>query len=142
MAQPEICELAKQMWEVYSSSIPSQLKEGQWHLPFLNENDILDALNSQEDVEESVQKLIKRSVARCARVSYLNHDGTNATESQDLQLYDRLLGSQPVHASPAEHQAQAVWDPTYKSGNFRGWCQYRQTIIGQNITEFTGPTNS
>jgi hypothetical protein len=88
---------------------------------------------------------IKRSVARCARVSYLNHEGKKSTIEEDLQLYNRLLGGVPIHASPAEHQAQALarWDeginrPTafQRSGNLQGWYQYRKTLENENVTSF------
>ncbi len=87
--------------------------------------------------QKGIDCAIKRSVARCARVSYLNHDGTESTPEQDYQLYDRLLGSSPIHASPAEHQAKAVSDPFARSGNFRGWIQYRKTLENENIVKFT-----
>ena len=83
---------------------------------------------------------VKRSVAKCARVSYKNHDGTDSTVEQDLALYDRLLGQLPIHASPAEHQAMAIDDAGERSGNFRGWIQYRKTLENENIEKFTGPS--
>lgn len=130
-AQPEIAQLAKQMWEAYTNSSPKKIKAGEWHLPFIGEN--------ENTVTEG---LIKYSVARCARVSYLNHDGSNPDPVKDLELYDRLLGSELMHASPFEHQAQALnltsgWMPW--SGNFRGWLQYRKTLLNENIKEFKGP---
>lgn len=128
-AQPEICELAKQMYNVYNNSVPDKLLYGQWHLPFVNYSHI-------ENISLSNDILIKRSVAKCARVSYLNHDGTQSTEEQDLQLYDRLLGSKPIHASPAEHQAMAIKSSDIRSGNFRGWLQYRKLLMDENIKNF------
>jgi thymidylate synthase ThyX len=128
-AQPEIEQLAKIMYHEYEKSIPKVLKENEWHLPFIDE----------EVTPENIETLIKRSVAKCARVSYLNHDGTETTESQDLILYNKLLGAQPIHASPAEHQAQATCDPLLWSGNFRGWVQYRKTLYGECVKNFNGP---
>jgi thymidylate synthase ThyX len=146
MAQPEIQELAKQMWEAYQRSTPELLTPGQWHLPFVtkeelkNHTGVLQTYGGYSTVV-AWDNLIKMSVARCARVSYNNHDGTNSTYEQDCALYDRLLGSQPIHASPAEHQAKALYvdQSTEWSGNFRGWLQYRKTLEGENITEFKGP---
>lgn len=141
MAQPEICELAKQMWVVYQTNVPENLLEGQFHLPFINHDDF--NLNTEwfaKVQEEDYSFLqVKRSVARCARVSYLNHEGKIPTIEEDLQLYDRLLGQLPIHASPAEHQARASSDPNLKSGNFRGWIQYRKTLANENIEKFNGP---
>lgn len=145
MAQPEIAELAKQMWEAYSSNKPELLKEGEWHLPFIDAQDsvdtglwMLDNLQGKAP-EEGPNLLVKRSVAKCARVSYLNHDGTRSTVEQDLELYHRLVGSAPIHASPAEHQAIALSDPNISSGNFRGWSQYRKMLSNENIEKFDGP---
>lgn len=129
-AQPEIHALADQMYDAYYSTNPERRRDGQWHLPFITEMDGI--LNPFADYE----LFIKCSVARCARVSYLNHDGTSSTVEQDLQLYERLLGSAPVHASPAEHQAMAIGDPNVRSGNFRGWIQYRKTLKDENVERF------
>lgn len=131
-AQPEIHLLSDKIKEAYEDSIPRALEAGQWHLPFVTDEDWdLDAISLGT-------LLIKRSVARCARVSYLNHDGSNTTLEQDEALYNRLLGSQPIHASPAEHQAMAVGDPNVKSGNFRGWVQYRKTLRGESGENLNG----
>lgn len=127
-AQPEICELARQMWNAYSSNKPNKLKCGEWHLPFIEED---EAFESQE-------QMIKSSVARCARVSYLNHEGKTPTHDEDAKLYERLVGSAPIHASPAEHQGQATETQHY-SGNFRGWLQYRKTLANENIKRYNGP---
>jgi thymidylate synthase ThyX len=132
MAQPEIAELAKQMWELYSSNEPEELALHQWHLPFITDEEKLACSYTNLD-------LVKMSVARCARVSYKNHDGSHPNKEADYKLYNRLLGSQPIHASPAEHQAEAVGNPSYQSGNFYGWIQYRQKLLNQDIKEFNGP---
>jgi thymidylate synthase ThyX len=140
-AQPEICQLAKQMWEIYSTNEPDELVEGEWHLPFVSftESNRMMQFGSPLTGDQKHTNLIKMSVARCARVSYLNHEGKNPTLEEDLQLYDRLLGSTPIHASPAEHQAKAeLYD--IPSGNFVGWTQYRKMLENENIVKFTGPT--
>jgi thymidylate synthase ThyX len=151
-AQPEIHALADLMYGLYFLNKPRELKEGEWHLPFVSESlqseeyhEVLSRTQSVEGFEMDVSfgwkfddTLIKRSVARCARVSYLNHDGTSTTVEQDLQLYDRLLGQIPIHASPAEHQAMAIAHPEDRSGNFRGWVQFRKTLKNENIEKFEG----
>ena len=78
------------------TSTPKKLGVGQWHLPYVN----LD-----EEINLNLEILKKISVARCARVSYRAFDGTPSPIEKDLELFDRLLVSQPLHASPAEHQA-------------------------------------
>lgn len=126
MAQPEIMALADLMYDEYQASNPNQMSIGDMHLPFV----------SNEEREELPQDdLIKMSVARCARVSYLNHEGKKPTLEEDITLYNRLVGSAPIHASPAEHQAIAMGDES-RSGNFRGWIQYRKLLLEENIEEF------
>jgi thymidylate synthase ThyX len=134
MAQPEIHALAKDMLQVYRASGPKKLKAGQWHLPFITVKD-WEEVRAEVDESEVDALLVRRSAAKCARTSFNNHDGTNTTLEQDLGLYDRLAAGIPMHASPMEHQAMAVSDPNVRSGNFRGWIQYRQGLVGQNITE-------
>lgn len=142
-AQPEICALATKMYELFSTNTPQQLKKDMWHLPFVDEEameEVRQYYNVQclQDDPNAVKLAIMRSVARCARVSYLNHDGTKTSIGDDLKLYDRLLGQIPIHASPAEHQAKALgseWE-FYSSGNFRGWIQYRKTLQHENIEKY------
>jgi thymidylate synthase ThyX len=134
-AQPEIHALADKMYDAYYSTIPVSRPAGNWHLPFISKEDWDEqAMNGYP--ENRTQEMIKRSVAKCARVSYLNHDGTKADAQQDFELYDRLLGSSPLHASPAEHQAMATGDPNVRSGNLRGWIQYRKTLKDENVENF------
>lgn len=128
-AQPEIQELAKLMWEKYSSASPKFLSEGEWHLPYVHEHEL-----SSLPIETN--KI--RSVARCARVSYKTHEGKEPSYQEDYNLFTKLVGSTPVHASPAEHQAMATGDPNIKSGNFKGWIQYRQTLPNHTAKEFSG----
>ncbi|THV36956.1 hypothetical protein FAA86_10420 [Rhizobium rosettiformans W3] len=130
-AQPEIRELASKMWNAREKSTPDRLMPGQWHLPFLR--------NAERHLD--LDDKIKISVARCARVSYLTHDKKEPQLAQDIKLYERLVGSEPLHASPAEHQAtpdklQVAEAPNLRSsysqphlhGNFVGWVQYRKTL--------------
>ena len=134
-AQPEICELATKMHNLYSANQPDILLEGEWHLPFLTKREV-EHVNQNPLIMDKDKTLIKMSVARCARVSYLTHEGKVPSLKEDLELYDRLLGKIPIHASPAEHQARALNDSNFKSGNFTGWEQYRKTLPNENITNF------
>jgi len=144
-ALPEIQLLAKEMIKAQEESTPSNLSNDQWHLPYIDRSDIeemlmtYDSSNGTDDIKEM---LIKVSVARCARVSYLTHDGKKPELSSDLKLYDRLLSSEPLHASPAEHQARpdkrmlnggpyCLWQNQDLHGNLEGWIQYRKTLKGE-----------
>lgn len=95
----------------------SEPVEREWHLPFIQDD---------ERGHEDIRDLAKVSTARCARVSYLTHEGTRS-QVKDLELFDRLCqGSGFGHWSPHEHPAHAANDPDHRSGPFVGWCQWRK----------------
>ncbi len=113
-AQQEIQVLAMNMKEAIELSTPNRLDIGQWHLPYIRE----------EERDLPIDLLVKVSTARCARVSYLSHDGFRDID-KDLALHDTLV--KEGHMSPTEHVATpAVSDRYY--GNFKGWIQYRKHI--------------
>lgn len=130
-ALPEIAALAELQYACMQKSVPRILAHGDWHLPFVSDIEI-DLVFGDE---ARMQELIYRSVACCARVSYLNHDGKQTTVEEDFALYHRLLGEQPIHASPAEHQATPLMPEYY--GNFYGWKQHRKFLAGENA-RYTG----
>jgi len=158
-AQPEIKALADAMWDAREANTPNLLQPGEWHLPYVGKNDLFvigDYLRNFRKVaitEERVAEIAKKvSTARCGRVSYLTHDGRETTLKEDLDLYDRLVGSMPLHASPAEHQAtpdqynerdvmmarHGGWEPTqweqpHLHGNLRGWIQNRKLLPGEFV---------
>lgn len=127
-AQPEIRELAIQMEYLYRSNTPREIGPGEWHVPFVREHERALPVEDQ----------IKISVARCARTSYFTHDDKETTIEADIALHDKLVVSQPMHASPAEHQARPdsfvfeSWSNPGLHGNFIGFIQYRKTIPGEN----------
>lgn len=160
-AQPEFRELAAAIWDAMRTSTPTLLQYGEWHLPYFNFDPALDeeiALMNhlridptdadQDDVDRFNVAARKISTARCARASYRAFDGTLAPYEDDFALHDRLVGAQPVHASPAEHQATPdfrrnvniddSWDRPKQHGNLVGWIQYRKTIPGECVTEYHG----
>lgn len=120
MAEPHIEILAKEMRKAFNGSTPIELKFGQWHLPYAD-------VNGDPDIE------IKLSVARSARISYAPFDGSASIDAE-LDRYKRLVGSRPIHASPAEHQAtpdrmiKGQWSNPQLHGNFKGWKQWRKTL--------------
>lgn len=124
-AQPEIQALALAIDGAMMTSVPTLLEKDEWHLPY-----VTDEERSHLDTET----LLKVSTARCARVSYLTHDGKTPELAKDIELYERLVGSRPIHASPTEHQAapdvfsNGVWGQPDLHGNFYGWCQHRKLI--------------
>lgn len=162
-AQPEMRALAVAMWEARRASTPKELPIGAWHLPFVDGDEIIahasNGLGMTLDAAR-FREAIKVSVARCARVSYESFEtGKRSAVEEDLRLYERLVGSQPLHASPAEHQAtpdalnqwyvgqsfkdgatcpecgseESRWDNPEEHGNFVGWRQYRKMLPGEAV---------
>lgn len=150
-AQPEIKDLADKMWLAQNQSTPTLLQPGEWHLPYITDEDRREAYHGPSQTPE-INALIRISVARCARVSYLTHDGRKTTWDEDLALYEKLVGGMPLHASPAEHQATPdmpqeraemmakyggwnisddEWEHRSEWGNFRGWRQFRKQLPGE-----------
>lgn len=156
-AQPEIKVLSDLIQAQMAESVPSQLDEDQWHLPYILGSDWLDIkkhakanriTRDEPGYQELAAIALKVSTARCARVSYLTHDGRKTTVEEDIELHDKLVVAQPLHASPAEHQAKpdkweesvdgwgndnSNWAQPKLHGNLRGWIQYRKTLPGEFI---------
>lgn len=125
-AQPEIRKAAEMMQELYRENEPYSVPYGHWHLPL-----VTDEEHYQFDRNWDYWKAV--SVGRCARVSYLTHDGVRDPEA-DIALHDRLKIN--GHLSPFEHVATPI-DPDDRiletwSGNFKGWHQYRKDILHED----------
>src|ERR1700761_7585389 len=87
-AQPEIKHLADLVWEAQQASTPKVLKPGEWHLPYVTDYDrIVVKLRAPWQTSPCWDTLVKLSVARCARVSYLTHSGKTPDIEDDLDLY-------------------------------------------------------
>lgn len=152
-AQPEIKLLSDMMLEARAKSTPKLLEIGEWHLPYIHlVNDFVEVsrslkkeeIYSEWDWYAQIYEILKRvSAARCARVSYLTHDGKPTTVGADLALCERLVGSAPIHASPFEHQATPdyfddkynIWRNSGLHGNFVGWIQHRKMLPNENISK-------
>jgi hypothetical protein len=163
-AQPEFQLLASMMYSAVSSSTPQVLKSGEWHLPYIDNIPTTDGLRYgiwQEGtfLHLSIEEALKISASLAAQESYRKSD--SSLEKAEA-IWERLVGSAPVHASPTEHQAMAMHFPTKKhpviedaegvllvfnqegvthldktgnfwSGNFRGWIQHRQLIPNHHV---------
>jgi hypothetical protein len=127
-AQPEINELAVQMLEAMWASKPALLDgEFAMHLPYVSNEEMWQIVNDigVTDRDELNTYGCRVSAARCARVSYLTHEGRTPDLRSDLDLFDRLAAGRPQHLSPMEHQATP--SPGWHA-NFYGWRQFRKDI--------------
>lgn len=145
-AEPHMRLLAQAIREALHTATYHTLEPGEWHLPYVM---------PQEKVELVIEAQIKMSVARSAHLSYETVEGKPIDIETGFRIYGQLLSSIPMHASPAEHQAQAdVWVDRWKAhhhvgeqvrdmknsgwwqhpwehGNFVGWRQYRKMLTGE-----------
>lgn len=117
LAQPEIRVAAEAMRAAFDASTPTALGPDEWHTPYVRED--------EQDLDASTRKRI--SAARCARVSYLTHDGRRDL-SADETLYQRLVEADPPHWSPLEHVARPLGPGEAPKGNFWGWRQLRHDV--------------
>lgn len=170
-AQPEIKELARLMWEALQASTPVKLRTGEWHTPYHGEGFWKKVATSLDgtDVDTSgftLDEALAISSSCCAQVSYRKLDDT--LEKAQM-VYKRLVDSEPVHASPFEHQATPMENPEYEdmllarftadkvgcfdegvthtdrngknwSGNLIGWVQHRQLIPNNVCNKYEGET--
>lgn len=139
-AQPEMRDLAVKMWGLKKKSKPKLLRPGEFHLPFVEEEDWAMVDRESRGMGYSGQPhevnflLKKVSAARCARVSYWSFEtGRRSNLQEDLRRFDLLVGSTPIHASPVEHQAtpdvwSGKWECPHEHGNFIGFRQFRKSL--------------
>ncbi|KKL04380.1 hypothetical protein LCGC14_2616640 [marine sediment metagenome] len=130
-AQPEIAWVAREMRKLYKENKPNKLDIGEWHTPYVETTlgsgrDHLFV--SPEEAKGDPLFMAKIATARCARVSYLTHDGTRDL-FEDIRLHDKLSGN--GHWSPFEHAAEADGESN-RYGNFIGWRQYRKMFKNEH----------
>ena len=155
-SDPNICMLAYKMYKAMEEFKPYELKEGEYHLPYVNVgwNGKGEMCYCDEDFNSvELEQAIKLSAASCASVSYRTEGMT--LEKAD-KIFDMLIKAEVIHSSPFEHIATPV-KPKYNelgyvrvncsepqsweegithmnkqgqlcSGNLRGWVQYRHLL--------------
>lgn len=127
-AQPEFQELAKLMREAYDTSRPRVTR---FHLPYTDDCADLD-----------LERSLKVSAARCARVSYKTFDGKASTVEKDIELCADLIAG--GHLSPFDHQGitdvtyseyhaesnttRRFWENPEDHRQFWGWIPYRVQV--------------
>lgn len=143
-AHPDICFLARLISEALDSVLPQILAPGEWHLPFFGPGYWTPETSSGTSLDNA--RMISASC--CAQVSYRKQD---TSIDKACAIYDRLINAEPMHASPFEHQATPIRAPVVRSlkrlsepgitginrdkmltsGNFTGWCQWRQILMNE-----------
>lgn len=143
-AQPEFKYLAEEMHDLYNSTPSENLLYGEWHVPYVttdkNKSSPRVYLDEKGNVI-SADEALKISASCCAQASYRKND---ASLEKAESIFSRLIESEPVHASPTEHQATPMSGITtlngtggvthetrngvLYSGPLRNWIQHRQLI--------------
>lgn len=155
MAEDNFQVVAELAWEIFHNHLPTYVPPGGWHLPYVEESDdqlreeilamaITEDLGVPRLAYPTLGAKVALSTARCARVSYLTHEGKRDLAA-DFALHKRLvvrenIGEDPIHASPAEHPAQAIGSTSIgasprRYGNFEGWRSYRKLLPYENGPE-------
>lgn len=166
-AQPEIKELARLMWEALQGAEAVLLEPGDWHTPYYADGqwkrEFIGEYGMCDVHGRTLQDALAISASCCAQVSYRRLDDT--LEKAQM-IFQRLVDSKPVHASPFEHQATPIQDEidtkreqlnnsTYShswekgithvdrngefwSGNFIGFIQHRQLLDDHTCWEYKG----
>ena len=113
-ADPNICMLAYKMYQAMQESEPTELKDGEWHLPYV---EIVNAVKGDKNEPckaychpngydfLTLEQAIKYSAASCASVSYRTE---NMTLEKADKIFDMLIKAEVIHASPFEHLATPI----------------------------------
>lgn len=139
-AEPHIQMLAREIKACLDRPAMQDLMPGEWHLPFILPKDRHQVFDSFPDVP--IDHLRALSTARCASTSYLTVDSKPMTLERALELHRKLVGASPLHASPAEHVAQAdekgtmvgaTWRNKPQHRNYVGFRQYRAMLPNDTL---------
>lgn len=139
-AEPHIQLLAREIKACLDLPAMQELRPGDWHLPFVDESDKNFARDNFP--QNQLDYLRKLSTARCASTSYLTVDSKPMLPSVAEALHDKLVGASPLHASPAEHPAQAdekgtlfnaTWRNAGQHRNYVGFRQYRAMLPNDTL---------
>lgn len=158
-AEPHIKDLAVLIGKALDSAEYQTLERGQWHLPYItlaDREEVRNRVGSRVGSDAAFwEMLLKLSTARSARISYVPFDG-DASYERELSRYNDLVGSEPLHASPTEHQATpdergyfghmiddgfsvdgiVTWKQPNLAGNLgEGWIQHRKTLPGEYVAD-------
>src|SRR5206468_3452412 len=85
-AEVHFQKLATLMKGSIDKSTPRVIVDGEWHLPFISGEEKGEIWSKYADAPEVLKKV---SAGRCARVSYLTHDGKRDFD-EDVKLFEKM----------------------------------------------------
>lgn len=127
-SDPMMYDLAVAVKAALDDSTPKRLEYGQWHMPYIQQRDIILAQRYVDHDLPTDEVLRRVSVARCAGTSYLTQGKENRDLGDDLRIYGNLRGARPPHWSPFEHVARPAGSRGIlpaRRFNLRGWASLR-----------------
>jgi hypothetical protein len=119
-AQPEFCMLAYKIYMAMKDSEPTLLRDGEWHLPYVDSSYGIDEFGNAIEGTlryhtgevgtdtfqwHSLEEAQRISASCCAQTSYRKSD--DSLEKAD-KIFDMLIGADVLHASPFGHLATPV----------------------------------
>lgn len=125
-AQPEMQIIANMMFDAYLASVPEELVEGEWHLPYVH----VQGEVTEIDHNASLHDQIKMSVVACAAVSF-ERQNAHREMPKIIERHDSMV--KLGHWSPFEHQAVIDRDDTTVSNFEWPWKQYRKTFAAEAV---------
>lgn len=130
-AQPEIRELARVAIEALDNTVPHDLEPGEWHVPYYKFGVWRPECASNVDqFGNPLHVALMISSSCCAQVSFrLLNDGLEKA----AEIYGKLVESEPVHASPFEHQATPICEAEVKQCNVYGDGEVHWSGVDLNI---------
>lgn len=166
-ADPNINALAEVMWQALQQAEPAfVLHPGEWHVPYVHVSRKIKRLEEPTlsgEIEYWDLRAVKQldledalavSSSCCAQTSFRT---TDDSLDKAKRIFERLVESKPVHASPFEHAATPMKEPKQTdiylweegathvdrngdlwSGNLKNWVQYRQLIPGNVCNDYRG----
>lgn len=167
-AAHEIHEVSVCMYKARQLSKPKDLKLNEWHTPYYQDGrftpknkicneqmkfEIKEGYSSLfDDSGVNLLDALKVSSSCSAQISYRKLD---ESIEKAIDIYEKLVMSEPVHASALEHCAtptpvvdlsKGLFFPigvtslsnrmTWQSGNFENFVQFRQLIKNHDCREF------
>lgn len=139
-AEKHFNQIANLTRDAINASTPVQIGVGGWHLPYVDRHEpITIGEETWNAIGDSIAVLKQVSAARCARVSYLTHDGKRDMQA-DINLFNTLMkppviddrDDDVIHSSPLEHVATPIGIGQW-SGPFNGWGQFRKEYANENV---------
>lgn len=119
-AEIHIMDLAEKIYDCIQESVPTQLKENEWHIPMISD---------LESLKLSTDDQIKLSVGRAANTSYtVVGDGKELTLEHAIKIHDKC--KELNHSSVFEHCARAMNEVEYTASKSTGYTRKGEDQYG------------